>query len=564
VSIPGQTSVTPHTEPALSRSQRSANRRSDRAVEADVHERLGDVEHWFIKRGLPHFIEDYRATDDVFTRALPLLVLLLMGQLGVELTKKSVNWQHRLIGAGAGLAFVIVLFLVANLIRQPRQWYKWPKRVGVIEIAFLVALGPGVGFAVRHKPGAAALDLLASVGVLIFIYAATAYAVLPVILWALRHSIKEIGNLVNLASRALPMLALFGTFIFLNADMWHIAGLLPRHKLWETVGFFAAITFLFLLVRLPDEVRRLSGQYTAEAVAAAAAQTPLEHHLVDVDTQHLPQLQTTRRQRLNMLFVLGFTQVIQVLLLSVVVFVYFVALGKLAVSDEQISDWLKVTEQTPPTATDPNPYETLIHGPGTLFGFPAHIEESWLHVSFSNSLLQTAILITTFSAFFFAVSAVTDEAYRKDFFESITHKLTRSLDVRCGYISLYVKDTALGERTALANRGIYDPQAVVEDHQRTVRVQTFSAPGDSTVRVPGHFQPMQSPQAPQPPLQQPYQPSAFQPAYDPQAQSQQGIPQQYQPQQSVFPPAAGQNPVPQQEKQPPHHEDPFQKWPQQQ
>jgi hypothetical protein len=36
---------------------------------------------WFIRRGVPHFIEDYSATRDVFTRALPALSLVFVFEM---------------------------------------------------------------------------------------------------------------------------------------------------------------------------------------------------------------------------------------------------------------------------------------------------------------------------------------------------------------------------------------------------------------------------------------------------------------------------------------------------
>ena len=42
-----------------------------------TEERENDVERWFIRRGLPHFIHNYNAAEDVFTRALPILSLVL-------------------------------------------------------------------------------------------------------------------------------------------------------------------------------------------------------------------------------------------------------------------------------------------------------------------------------------------------------------------------------------------------------------------------------------------------------------------------------------------------------
>jgi hypothetical protein len=481
----------------MSRGARAMSaKRDERRALADAHLHLDDVEKWFIKRGLPHFIENYKATDDVFNRALPLFVVLVVLQMGLELTSKAVTWKDRLIGGAIGLGVVLVIILVANLVRQPRRWYRWPRKIGPVEITLLVLLGPvdgklsGAGWVV------AVADFAANIGVLGLAYLLVAYAILPVLKWALRHSFEELGNLGNLASKALPMLALFGTFLFLNVDMWHIASSFDkRSQLWYTTLFFAAITFLFLMVRLPGEVKDLQGDYYLEAVVAASADTPLHEHVGDLDDE-LPQLRTNRRQRVNMLFVLAFTQVIQILLLSVVVFLYFVTLGKLAVTNGQIADWLKTPECTAPfekhdvhtiqaacgfTEEQANVWKGIID-PGRLFGFPARLPGTNLY--FSEPLLRTAILLTTFSAFFFAVSAVTDDAYRKDFFESITGRLAKCLTVRCGYVNLYEK----ASHRALSESGI-DPKALDEDHRRTVQVPSMVADPNTRTQQLSSFQP---------------------------------------------------------------------------
>lgn len=476
-------------------------KRDERRALADAHLHLDDVEKWFIKRGLPHFIENYKATEDVFTRAMPLFVLLVVLQMGLELTSKTVTWKDRLIGGALGLGAVLVVILVANLVRQSRRWYRWPRKVGPVELTLLVLLGPVVGKLSGAGWGAVVADFVANILVLGLVYLLVAYAILPVLKWAVKHSLDELGNLVNLASKALPMLALFGTFLFLNVDMWHIASSFEqRSQLWYVTLFFGAITFLFLMVRLPGEVKSLQGEYYLEAVVAASADTPLHEHVGDLDDE-LPQLRTNRRQRVNMLFVLGFTQIIQILLLAVVVFLYFVTLGKLAVTNSQVADWLR-TPECPAHAADHIAHHTAedymqacgfatkeqgdawmkIVDPGTLFGFRARIPGTTL--MFSEPLLRTAILLTTFSAFFFAVSAVTDEAYRKDFFESITGKLTKCLTIRCGYVNLYEKAT----HRALVEGG-FDAKASDEDHRRTVQVPSMVAdPNTRTMQLKA-FQP---------------------------------------------------------------------------
>ena len=62
------------------------------------------------------------------------------------------------------------------------------------------------------------------------------------------------GVMFPLVTRALPLLLLFTTFLFINTEVWQVASSLPRSILWTAVLLFAAVAVAFLLVRLPEEL----------------------------------------------------------------------------------------------------------------------------------------------------------------------------------------------------------------------------------------------------------------------------------------------------------------------
>src|SRR4051794_20929259 len=160
----------------MSRGARAAtSKRTERRALADAHRHLDDVEKWFVKRGLPHFIENYRASEDVFIRALPLFVVLVLFQMGLELSS-SVTWADRGIGAAIGLGAVLAIFLVSNLVRQPDAWYRLPRVIGIPEIALLVVLGPTVGKVSHASWKAVMLDGIANIVVLGVAYVLVSYA----------------------------------------------------------------------------------------------------------------------------------------------------------------------------------------------------------------------------------------------------------------------------------------------------------------------------------------------------------------------------------------------------
>jgi hypothetical protein len=66
---------------------------------------LYETETWFVRRGLPYFIQDYKATDDVFTKALPLLIAYFIGNLMVVLSL-HLTPVERIGGALLGMALL--------------------------------------------------------------------------------------------------------------------------------------------------------------------------------------------------------------------------------------------------------------------------------------------------------------------------------------------------------------------------------------------------------------------------------------------------------------------------
>ena len=58
------------------------------------------VEEWFLSRGVPHFIDGYSVTRDVFTRTLPALTLILLLELALALNSHWAWWVNVLVAGG--------------------------------------------------------------------------------------------------------------------------------------------------------------------------------------------------------------------------------------------------------------------------------------------------------------------------------------------------------------------------------------------------------------------------------------------------------------------------------
>ena len=73
-------------------------------------------------------------------------------------------------------------------------------------------------------------------------------------------------TLLPMMSRALPLLLLFVTFLFINAEVWQVSATLDGGVMWMTVLTFTAMAVGFLLVRLPEELDRVDDEVEAGRV----------------------------------------------------------------------------------------------------------------------------------------------------------------------------------------------------------------------------------------------------------------------------------------------------------
>ena len=229
--------------------------------------------------------------------------------------------------------------------------------------------------------------------------------------WALRRAFRSLGLLMPLLTRALPMLLLFITFLFINAEVWQVSSSLDGGILWGTVLFFGVAALLFLVPRLAEELDAFDDSIVAADLMAASKGTPLEsaaQRLVDNDDIDLPEeAQLTGLQMVNLVLVLVIAQAVQVLLLAFAVFAFFIVFGAVAIDDGVIESW--TGEQV------------------------THVFDLDL---VSEQLLQVSVFLAAFSGLYFTVYAITDELYRKEFFTVIMNELRRAVGARVIYRAL--------------------------------------------------------------------------------------------------------------------------------
>jgi hypothetical protein len=385
-------------------------------VDDATRERIGArTERWFVKRGLPHFIDEYRATTDVWTRAAPFLFVVFLAELAFSLDEEREGLDEVLPLLG-GLGIFLVVITAVNLARG-RSPLQWPDKVGTPELAMFVLTPPLLPALFSHDHttdwlGAVSLNLT----ILLVVYVLTSYALVPMTRWALGQMFRQLADVADLMVRSLPLLLLFATFLFINTEIWQVAAELEAPFFLVVVGMFFLAGSTFLVIRQRQEVERVSRFASWAEVQADAGDSPVSEVAIDglVEPPHPPPL--GKRARLNVALVLVFTQGVQIVIVGLVIGLFYVAFGLFAVREPTIEAWI---------GEDVDRIAEV-----TVFGHPVLL--TW-------DLVRVAALVAAFSALQFTFSALTDEQYRKEFFEGILGEMRESLATRALYLGTLVR-----------------------------------------------------------------------------------------------------------------------------
>ncbi len=372
-------------------------------------------ERWFVRRGLPHLIDDYTATDDIFTRMAPFLAGVVFLEFVLAFGDRWTGWSQAVAFLG-GIAALVGGVVLVNRIRGRRS-FQLPDDIGVWELALYVVLPivPTVigsqGSALDNAVSVVAFNLvLLAVG-----YVVTSWALIPMMRWSFGQVRRQVTDVANLAMKSLPTLLIFSAFIFINAEMWQVANDFTLPLFGMVMLLLVGIGGIFIFV----SVRRLTvdlARFSAWGdVRPRCANTPVEE-IIPADDEPAPDTPPlVRRAEWNVNLLLFVAQGIQVLLVSLVITTFYVVFGLLTVREETLLQWTTVGELT---------YERDWAVDIAIFG---------TDLIFTRQLLLVALFIGMFSGLNFAVQVITDDTYREEFIADMTAEVRDALAVRAVY-----------------------------------------------------------------------------------------------------------------------------------
>lgn len=377
-----------------------------------AQDELVQIERWFLRRGVPHFIErDAGATRtsavlDTWTRALPLLVPAYV-LLGANALDVDASLPRNLAIGGVVVLVLVGTWIVSNLVRRQPPFAR-PRDIGWPEVT-LFLVGPALASAVFGQWRDAGETVGYGLVLLALIWGWSSYGIGSLLGWTWERGSSQLAGFGGLVAKALPLLLLFNMFLFINGEVWQVAADLSLLAYLLVIGILFLLGVAFTMSRVPSVIGSMNRFESWDEIAALVADTPAAARCPVGECAANAPLPLRQRINVGLIVVLG--QGLQVLLVVLALIAFFIVFGFLSISAGTTEAW---TGHVPL-----DPWFTL-----RLDGRE--------HV-FTQELLMVSVFLGTFSGMYFNVVLATDATYQAEFADDVAPEVRQVLAVRRVY-----------------------------------------------------------------------------------------------------------------------------------
>jgi len=407
-------------------SDRDVNEERDRARDERRHARseVRRVEAWLLARGVP-FVVRFAGGRRTLSRMVPGLVFLAVLGAAELIARPIVGRTEDDIMVAlvegpvsdlrASVAFLVLLaggvlggiaaHLTAQYRRSSDRLSSAQAVVGILVVLLVLAFAH---LAISGSWHAFLSELSGLLGAALLLYLLIRSGLGALIMWGMKRLIPEVRDVLRLLTRALPLQLVLVAFLVVSTEAWQVADALNGFQLAAVVLFFSVAALLFIAARFPGELFQAPPDLAPANVAAVCSGTPLERYAEPLDPSTIVHHPLRKRESTNLVLTAVVSLGVQVVFLSLLMFVALVVFGGIAIRTSVIETWVE-------------------HEPrhvAFLAGLPITVQ-----------LLKVAVVIASFAGLQFATQAITDADFRQDFFDDLVADLSQTLVAREVYLA---------------------------------------------------------------------------------------------------------------------------------
>jgi hypothetical protein len=368
-----------------------------------------DIERWFVRRGVPQFIEGYTTEQSLDTRAAPYIGgWISLWLLGYWLNHPGITAPWNLGAAIGSIGFVSIAWAVTRRIRG-RSLTRRPFEFDLVDIGLFAILPSFPVLAMDRAPlpmAFAALNVLAGVGA---IYAVIAFGMLEIGSWALRRLEEQLVQVVSLLARTLPLMLILVVFLLFSAEIWEAAHAMHAGELTAVLLLLLVVAAILVLTTFRPEIRRLDRWTDWHAIRSDARETPAAAIAEEVSGV-IPPLNWLQRRNLDVLVLIN--QLLQSVFVALLVMAFLVILGLIAVPVSVQEAWI---------------------GAPVVVVLDFHLLEEGRILS--AELLTVSALLSGIVGLYFTGLSLTDPTYRGEHYTAVVAELRMLLSARAVYLA---------------------------------------------------------------------------------------------------------------------------------
>jgi len=364
------------------------------------------ADRWFLERGLPTVLRPGALVRRLWPRSAPVLAAFAVFMANSILTV-AITGKHAINIEGEPTRtewFILALLILVLPLAATVGWLV--SRIRSVRnrtVAATISLAIVVAGGILGGPSQRIFANLVFEGIVIaIVLALTASGVGSILGWGLRTAIENLSYVGALFVRALPVV-LLTVLVFFNTYVWLMASIVSRTRLWLALVFLGLIAVAFITSATVDRVRpMLTGSQQSSDDDDRLTGTPFES-MPDPETA----VPLSWKERVNVVFVLATSQVLQVGLVALVAGLIFFVLGLILLSPDLLAQWTRNGSAD-----------------GEILGMTLPVPQA---------LIQTSMFLAAMTFMYVSARAVGDNDYRTHYLDPLIDDLRLTLVARSRY-----------------------------------------------------------------------------------------------------------------------------------